>query len=81
MSAYISFVRRSKRHSDYYLHGAGKLTKPIKHLCGVVSLSSFSCNSLVTEVMADDRLCRNADHVDTIVAEEETYVHEISPYV
>ena len=80
LEAWVGMVRADPSTSDFYLHGFSKLSHGIKQYCVVASIASFVPDAVLTEVLVDDRLLRNASRLQGLMSDEVEWVEHIGSF-
>lgn len=52
----IRYSRQVKHCSEYYIHGVDRLRSPVRGLCAVAAVSTCIAETLMAELLEDDRL-------------------------
>jgi hypothetical protein len=80
LEAWVALARADPTASDYYLHGFSRLTRAIKQYCVVASLSSYMPDTILAEVLADDRILRHASRLQELMVEEMGWVENVESF-
>ena len=76
----VSLIRNGTHASDWYIHGfAGLHGDALKYVI-VAAFASHPCDSLLLNLLADDRLATKADKVEQLMAEELERVSSIGDF-
>eukprot|EP00972_Heterocapsa_arctica_P084416 12434904-Heterocapsa_arctica.AAC.1 len=77
IASLIKRVRADPRSSDYHLHGCARMTKGILDLCVVSAFSASVADTLMAEVLEDDRVVRRLEVLKDVVDTELRFLHTI----
>ena len=66
----VTFSRQVRKCSEYYIHGFDRLSAEVRALSIVASLSSAVAESLLAEVLDDDRVMTRVEYLEEMVGLE-----------
>jgi hypothetical protein len=73
----VSITRADATVTDYNLHGFSRLSSSLKKFAVIAALASVVPDSLLTELLADDRVAKRSDDLLETVMEEMRWVESI----
>jgi hypothetical protein len=74
----IGYCRTVKHCSEYYIHGFDRLGRSVRSVLTIAALGSGPAESLLDELMADDRVMRHLEHLEETVSTEMAALHNLS---
>lgn len=74
----IGYCRSVKHCSEYYIHGFDRLGRSVRSVLTIAALGSGPAESLLDELMADDRVMRHLEHLEETVSTEMAALHNLS---
>ena len=75
--ALIQWCRRVKQCSEYYIHGVDQLSDQVRLTCIVGASGSSVSEALLAEVLEGDRVMRNLEWFQDVVATENETIHNL----
>ena len=75
--ALIQWCRRVKHCSEYYIHGVDRLSDQVRLTCIVGAIGSSVSEALLAEVLEGDRVMRNVEWFQDVVATENETIHNL----
>lgn len=76
----VAVTRAQKGATDYHLHGFAKLTTNIKKFCCVATVTGQVSDTLLLDILDDDRVLKHLPKLEACVSEELKWAHNISEY-
>jgi hypothetical protein len=77
LEAWVAMARADPSCTDFFLHGFSKLTPSIKLYVVMASLVAYVPDAALTEILVDDRVARQAERLQEIVAEEVFWIESV----
>ena len=76
LEAWMAMARADPSCADFFLHGFANLTPSVKHYVVVAPLVAFP-DAALTDILVDDRVARQAGHLQDTVAEEVFWMENV----
>jgi hypothetical protein len=80
LAGWVRYTRKDPRASDWYLHGFSHLQPRVLLYCAVGALASPVCDSVLMELLDDDRLAKRAGDIMEAMGNEIQWVADISSH-
>ena len=74
----VRMVRESTKTSDFHIAGFARFTPELKHFCAVATVAARVPDSILAELLEDDRVVRNVELLENTLVEESAWVCALS---
>lgn len=74
-------TREDPSATDFHLHGFGRLSPDLRKFMVIATIVSFVVDSLLVEVLSDDRLAGRGEQLRGGMAEELAWIEGLGPFV